>query len=67
VDLEQQEYVIEKIKTTEIKGGQVKYLVFWKGYEKDKDTWEPYENLKDGGEHLVRQFHLDSPCKSRDP
>jgi len=32
VDLEQQEYVIEKIKTTEIKGGQVKYLVSWKGY-----------------------------------
>jgi len=27
VDLEQQEYVIEKIKTTEIKHGQVKYLV----------------------------------------
>jgi len=27
VDLEKQEYVIEKIKTTEIKGGQVKYLV----------------------------------------
>jgi len=30
VDLKQQEYVIEKIKTTEIKGGQVKYLVSWK-------------------------------------
>jgi len=41
VDLEQQEYVIEKIKTTEIKGGQVKYLVSWKGYGPDEDTWEP--------------------------
>jgi len=33
VDLEQQEYVIERIKTTEIKGGQVKYLVSWRGGE----------------------------------
>jgi len=67
VDLEQQEYVIKKIKTTEIKGGQVKCLVSWKGYGPDKDTSEPYENLKDGGEHLVRQFHLDNPRKPRDP
>jgi len=67
VDLKQQEYVIEKLKTTEIKGGQVKYLVSWKGYGPDEDTWEPYENLKDGGEHKVRQFHLDIPCKPRDP
>jgi len=58
VNLEQQEYVIEKFKSTELKGGQVKYLISWKGYGPDEDTWEPYENLKDGGEHLVRQFHL---------
>ena len=67
MDLEQEEYVIEKIKTTEIKGGQVKYLVSWKGYGRDEDTWEPYENLKDGGEYVVRQFHLDNPRKARDP
>ena len=67
VDVEQKQYVIEKIKTTEIKGGQVKYLVSWKGYGPDEDTWEPYENLKDGSEHVVRQFHLDNPRKPRDP
>jgi len=49
VDLEQQEYVFEKIKTTEIKGDHVKYLVSWKGYGPDENTWEPYENLKDDG------------------
>jgi len=59
--------VIENIKTTEIKGGQVKYLVSWKGYGPDKEAWEPYDNLKDGGEHVVRQIHLDNPRKLRDP
>jgi len=59
--------VIEKIKTTELKGGQVKYLVSWKGYAPDEDTWEPYENLKDGGEQVVGKFHLDIPHKPRDP
>jgi len=67
VDLEQQGYLIEKIKTMEIKGGQVKYLVSWRGYGPDGDTWEPYENLKDSGKHVVRQFHLDNPRKPRDP
>jgi len=37
-DYELQEYVIEKIKTSEIKGGQVKYLVSWKGYGSDEDA-----------------------------
>jgi len=31
------------------------------------DAWEPYENLKDVGEHIVRQFHLYNPRKPRDP
>jgi len=67
MDLAQQEYVIDKIKTTEIKGGQVKYLVSWKRYGPDEDTWEPYENMKDGGEQVVHQFYLDNPRKPRDP
>jgi len=38
VHLDQQEYVTEKIKTTEIKGGLVKYLVSCKRYGPDEDT-----------------------------
>jgi len=40
VDLEKQQYVIKKIKITEIKGGKLKYLVSWKGYGSDEDIWE---------------------------
>ena len=59
--------MIEKIKTIEIKCAQVKYLISWKGYWLDEDTWEPYKNLKDGGVHVVRQFPPDNPCKVWDP
>lgn len=67
VDLEESEYQIEKVRTSELKKGRVMYLVSWKGYGPDDDTWEPYENLKDGGAELVRKFHLDNPRKPRDP
>jgi len=58
--------VIEKIKTRDIKGCHVKYQVSKKGYGPDEDTWEPYENLTDGGKHLVGQFHLDNHGKPWD-
>jgi len=67
VDLKQPEYVIKQIQTTKLKGGQVKYLVSWNKYVPEEDTWEPYKNLKDGGEHILRQFHLDNSHKLRDP
>merc|ERR1712184_211984 len=28
------------------KGGKIEYLIKWKGYEDDSNTWEPKENLQ---------------------
>ena len=60
------EYVVEKImnhKTT----GRVKkrhwYLVRWRGYGVEEDTWEPMENLE-GVKESIEEFHRnlgDSP------
>ena len=67
IDLEEQEYLVEKVKSSELKKGKVFYLVSWKGYGPDDDTWEPFENLEDGALDSVKEFHLKYPRKPRDP
>jgi hypothetical protein len=67
IDLEESEYVIDRILTSEVRKGKVFYLVGWKGYGPDENTWEPYENLKDGAEEVVKQYHRNHPRKPRDP
>jgi len=66
VDLEETEYYVEKIRTSELRKGWVWYLVSWKGCGPDDDTWELYENLRDGATATVLKFHQDKPRKARD-
>ena len=67
VDLEEQEWFVEWIVTNRIRKGQVECLVSWKGYRPNDNTWEPYENWKDGTKDTVRKYHLDNPQRPRDP
>jgi len=57
---------VEKIRTSELRNGQFWYLVSWKGYRPDGDTWDPYENLRDGAAATVLKFHQHNPRKPRD-
>ena len=45
------EYVVDKIidhqHGPDKNKSSMKFLVRWKGYEPDEDTWEPYEHVKD--------------------
>ena len=48
-EIEQQEeeevFSVEKIVSKQVVGGKTQYLLKWKGYNSDENTWEPEENL----------------------
>jgi len=52
---EEEEYKVEKILNKKKFRGKNQYLVQWKGYTVEEDTWEPRENLGNA-EDLVREF-----------
>jgi Chromo (CHRromatin Organisation MOdifier) domain len=55
-----EEYEVEEIVSSRLKRGQLEYLVHWKGYSQDDDSWEPEEYVKNAAD-LVQRFHKDNP------
>jgi hypothetical protein len=58
------EFEVEAILDSRVRQGRVEYLIHWKGYSHEEDTWEPEDNVKNSA-HLIRQFHLDNPSAPR--
>ena len=51
----EEEFEIEKILNKRMIRGKKKFLVRWKGYTVEEDTWENRENLENAKE-LVKEF-----------
>jgi len=51
----EEEYEVEKILNKKKFRGKDWYLVWWKGYTVEEDTWKPKENLGNA-EDLVKEF-----------
>ena len=54
----EEEYKIEKILNRRKIWGKDKFLVHWKGYTVEGDTWEDRGNLKNTGK-LVEEFERE--------
>ena len=45
VDRDRRNYEVDRIINKRRKKGKTEYLIRWKGYQEEDDTWEPEENL----------------------
>ena len=63
IDIEgEPEYEVEEIHDSQQWRGNLQYLVHWKNYTREEDTWEPASHLSNSPK-LVNEFHRKYPDK----
>jgi hypothetical protein len=57
---QEEEYEVEEVLDRQKINGQWKYLIKWRGWDTDQNTWEPIKHLKNC-QPLVNQYHQANP------
>jgi hypothetical protein len=56
IEVYKEDYKVEAIRNKKQVSGETKYLVKWKGYDEENNTWEPVRHLKKA-QRLLQQFY----------
>ena len=61
----EEEFEVETILDSRLRRGRLEYLVRWKGYTPEHDSWEPERNLENAPEQIVafRSRYSGAPCR----
>jgi hypothetical protein len=54
------EFEVDKVLGSRWYRNQLRYLVQWKGYTENENTWEPLDNLGHA-QDAIRRFHRSNP------
>ena len=60
----QEEYEVEKILNSKLVRNKIKYLVRWKGYGPEENSWEPLDHLTHAEEEIA-EFHGKNPLAAK--
>ena len=58
------EYEVEEILSSRKRGRGIQYLVKWKGYGEEENTWEPRRNVENARE-AIEDFYHEYPMAAR--
>jgi len=61
----EEQYEVEEIINSRLRRGKLQYLIKWKGYTRENNTWEPEENVKTGATGAIRDFYRRNPGAPR--